>query len=145
MLRGAIAVLYAHWEGFVKNAAQQYVEFVRQRRLRLSELSTNFIAMAAKKKMASLKDSSKVEIQIEFVEWILDTQRRAHLPGLESISTGSNLTVEIFKNIVNTLGLDYRPDFALAERGIIQRLVELRNHLAHGGWQEVDPAEYQQL
>jgi hypothetical protein len=146
VLRGAIAVLYAHWEGFVKNAGQQYVEFVKQRRLNLGELSSNFVAMAAKKKLMALRESSKIEPQIEFVEWMLNGRdRRAHLPGSEIISTGSNLTVENFKTIVNALGLVYRPDFALAEKGIIQRLVETRNHLAHGEWQTVDPAEYHQL
>ncbi len=146
VLRGAIAVLYAHWEGFVKNAAQQYVEFVKQRRLKLNELSANFIAMAAKKKIASIRDSGKMEFQIEFVKWFLgDWQRRAHLPGSESINTGSNLTAETFRNIISTLGLDYRSEFALAEKGIIQRLVEVRNHLAHGEWHAIDPAEYHQL
>jgi hypothetical protein len=145
ILRGAVAALYAHWEGFVKNASQKYLDFVKVRRLRLCDLDSCFVALAFGKKQAALRATSKSESQLEFVDWLIrEWPLRANLPGSEVITTHGNLNAEVFRTIVSTIGLAYRPDYALAEKRI-GRLVEIRNNLAHGEWQIVDVAEYQEL
>lgn len=146
MLRGAIAVLYAHWEGFVRVAAQAYVEFVRQKRLRLGELSTPFVALAAKSHLHTMEQTTKARLHVAFVEWIFsELNKRAQLPQGTRLRTQGNLSVEVFQNILNMVGLTYRSEYALAEKPILERLLELRNNLAHGAWQKVDEAEFDQL
>jgi hypothetical protein len=66
-------------------------------------------------------------------------------PGHRAINTESNLSVEVFQDIVATLGLSYRSEYALAEKVIIERLLALRNGLAHGQWVLIDVVEYEQL
>jgi hypothetical protein len=52
----------------------------------------------------------------------------------------------VFREIVETLGLEYRPEYAAAEKPIIARLLELRNNIAHGGdFERIDVSEYEQL
>lgn len=81
LLRGAVAVLYAHWEGFVKAACQGYVAFVRQQRLNLCDLSNNFLALVARSHLHSLNESKKVLLHISFVEWFLgEWVSRARMP-----------------------------------------------------------------
>ena len=46
--RAAVPVLYAHWEGFVKQAATFYLELVSRQWLKLSELSSNFVTIACR-------------------------------------------------------------------------------------------------
>jgi len=46
---------------------------------------------------------------------------------------------------VKTDSLEYRTEYALREKPIVERLVRLRNELAHGGWQSIDPDEYEEL
>ena len=58
-LRGAVAVLYAHWEGHVKTALQQYVSYVRMLRHSHSQLADSFVAMSAKQHLSSLAGSEK--------------------------------------------------------------------------------------
>src|SRR5437867_1425336 len=41
--RSGVAIVYAHWEGFVKDACQFYVEYVAKRRLLCSELNDGFL------------------------------------------------------------------------------------------------------
>jgi hypothetical protein len=145
ILRGAIAALYAHWEGFIKTAAQLYIDFVRQRRLNLCDLSPCFMAMAARKKLLTLQGAGSADSHIDLANWLTEEWRkRATLPGPEIIST-SNLNSKVFGIVIRSIGLTYRTEFAIAEKPVIQRLVEIRNSLAHGEWQVVDAAEYEQL
>jgi hypothetical protein len=146
LLRGAIAVLYAHWEGFVRMAIQSYLEFVRQRRLKLGELSACFVALAAKARLHTMNQTTKAKLHVAFVEWMFaELDKRAQLPHGSSLRTRGNLSVEVFQNILNAVGLPYRGEYALAEKPIMERLLELRNELAHGEWQTVDEADFEQL
>ena len=45
LLRAAVCVLYAHWEGFVKAAATSYASFVDAQGLRYRDLAPNFVAL----------------------------------------------------------------------------------------------------
>ena len=47
-IRSGICILYAHWEGFVKLAGNSCVEYIRIKRLRYRQLSSNFLALAMK-------------------------------------------------------------------------------------------------
>ena len=142
-LRGAVAVLYAHWEGFVKFALQQYVSFVRQQGAKHRELTDCFIAMAAKKQIEILVASKRPRLQIDFVTWLTaEWDKRAHLPKESIIDARSNLNVEVFQDLVCQVGLPYRNEYSVAEKPVIQRLVDLRNDLAHGKWKQVDEAEW---
>lgn len=52
LTRSGIAMLYAHWEGYIKYAATAYLEFVSmQRNLRYCDLTDNFIAIAMKSRL----------------------------------------------------------------------------------------------
>jgi hypothetical protein len=145
LLRGAIALLYAHWEGFVKVAAEAYIGFVNLRRLKLGELAANFVALAAKGKMTSAAESKKPRVHREFIEWLThEWTARARLPSDAVVTTG-NLSSNVFKAIVDLIGLEYRADFALAETGIIDRLVTLRNAVAHGEWEMVSERDFEEL
>src|SRR5207244_1981388 len=44
-IRAAVTLLYAHWEGFIKNIGTAYLEFVASRRLPNAELSSPFLAL----------------------------------------------------------------------------------------------------
>jgi len=47
-MRIGVTFLYAHWEGFIKNAARYYVKFVHTRNLKYNELTDNFITASLK-------------------------------------------------------------------------------------------------
>ena len=52
-LRCGVVLLYAHWEGFIKNAAENYLKFVATtvaaKGITYNELDNCFIALAFKK------------------------------------------------------------------------------------------------
>jgi hypothetical protein len=48
-IRSGIALIYAHWEGFIKAASTNYLMYIASQRLTYSELTNNFVSIAAKK------------------------------------------------------------------------------------------------
>jgi hypothetical protein len=145
LLRGAVAVLYAHWEGFVKSAADAYLLFVGYQRLNLSQLSTNFVALAARGRLRKAGESKQPKAQIELFQWLdKEWHSRAWLPKREAFTAG-NLSSNVFKAIIDLIGLEYRPEFQLAERAVIDRLVEMRNGIAHGVNERVSAVDFKEL
>jgi hypothetical protein len=46
LLRSSVALMYAHWEGFTKDALQGYLDFVARRRLKYGDLSDAFATLS---------------------------------------------------------------------------------------------------
>jgi hypothetical protein len=61
-LRCGIAILYAHWEGFVKNASLAYLEYISYQRHRYDELAPNIVSLALKKELDAGRESNKTHI-----------------------------------------------------------------------------------
>jgi hypothetical protein len=133
-LRSGVTMLYAHWEGFVKEASVAYLNFVSMQRLRYDELATNFVAFALKSKLDEASRTNKAMIHNEVVKFFLfELSQRSNIPqSSDAIDTASNLKSEVFKNIVHSLGLEYLPQYQLRETLIDRRLLKTRNEVAHG-------------
>ena len=57
--RAGVALLYAHWEGLIKNAGTVYVDFVANQRMTHRQLGANFLALAIKSKLLMAAESSE--------------------------------------------------------------------------------------
>jgi hypothetical protein len=138
LLRSAVALVYAHWEGFIKTASSAYLEFLHYRRLTYAQFSPNFIALAAKPMLRQTGLSNRFDGYIEvtqfFLTGLLQPCRFAYKDGIE---TRSNLSSELLKNITLTLGLDYKP-FETKTHLIDERLLRTRNTVAHGEYLILD-------
>lgn len=146
LLRAAIAMLYAHWEGYVKVASAAYIEHVRRQRCLYSDLKPNFVALGARAAASRAMQSQKWQFQIEFCEFVMtQSSAQAAWPKNFDVDTGSNLSPAVFRDIVYLLGIEYRPEFQVAEKPIIERLLDLRNRIAHGEYSIIDIEEYRQL
>jgi hypothetical protein len=144
--RAGVALMYAHWEGFVKIGGTAYVEFVALQRLKYKSLSPNFFALAIKAKLHSaLETPSKPSLFNEVVTYFLDRiDEKADLLWKNSVQTKSNLNSIRLRDIIVTLGLDYRP-FEIKEKTVIDKLLELRNSIAHGRQLRIKAEEYEKF
>src|SRR5229473_3553693 len=72
LLRAGVALLYAHWEGFVKAASRAYLEFVSFQRLRHQDLAPNFLALSASKLFRSAGQTDKLRSHVELTKFFLN-------------------------------------------------------------------------
>jgi MAE_28990/MAE_18760-like HEPN len=148
LLRSGVVLLYAHWEGYIKTAASSYLEFVSRQKLTYNELATNFVAIAMKARLDEAKESNKATVFTEVAYFILTQgNERSIVPYKEVVSTDSNLSSLILREIICLLGLDYSP-YKLKEKLIDEQLLKRRNMIAHGeslASLSLDRDEYQQL
>ena len=144
LVRSAICLLYAHWEGFVKLAANSYLEYVRMQKLSYEKLSSNFLALAMKDKLKEAKETNKPSLYIPICDFFLDElNQRCKLPE-DIISTASNLSSEILKEITHILGIDFSP-YSTKSILIDTKLLKKRNEIAHGEYSIFDKEEYIEL
>jgi hypothetical protein len=138
-LRSGVVMLYAHWEGFVLEASCLYVEYVSRQKLTLEELAPNFIALGLKgtmKEAVNNKDAALYNEVIEILRFKL--RQRSTLPTQQNDvrdvlrERKRNMKADVLENLLVSLGLPYRPEYQVQAQLIDNRLVYLRNAIAHG-------------
>lgn len=145
VLRSTITMIYAHWEGFIKTSASAYLEFVAAQRLKNIELAPQFMALSTRPLLNNMFQSKKATDHIAVVDFFLNNMNdRSHIPYRDVINTESNLSSKVFENIVIMLGLDYSI-FATKEKLIDDKLLYLRNSIAHGQHISVDYQSVREL
>ena len=144
-LRAGVALLYAHWEGFVKQAAEAYLSYVAVQRLRLDELSPSFLGLALRRRLHELAESNEAACHTAFAQLILrGLGQNASIPVEGVADTGANLNSARLKRIVLTLGLDYS-GYELKEHLIDNKLLNWRNGVAHGREIYPDESEFNEV
>lgn len=136
LLRSAIPILYAHWEGFVKMSAEFYLKFVASKYIKHSELKPQFIALSLAK-LINDTAINNIESRTAIIEnLLLKLNKSSNIPTKNIINTKSNLNYSVFKEIIYTLSLSVGA-FSNYE-SYINDLVDTRNHIAHGNQKFVD-------
>lgn len=143
-IRSGICILYAHWEGFVKLASNSYLEYIRMQQLSYNQLTNNFIALAMKEKLKEAKETNKPSLYIPICDFFLfELSEKCFLPK-DVISTVSNLSSEVLKEITLILGLDFSL-YSTKSKLIDEKLLKARNQIAHGEYLVIDTEEYLEL
>jgi len=142
LLRAGVALLYAHWEGFVKRCGTYYLEFVASQGKKASELQVNFIAINLKSRLIEASKSNKPSASAELVDFFCSKLgNRLRIPHKGVIDTKSNLSSSTLREIVWILGLDMSP-YETKSHLIDSSLVDRRNHIAHGDLLDIGVGDY---
>ena len=142
-LRSAVVLLYAHWEGFVKESCQAYLDYVAVRRLTFNELSESFVRTAIKPMIR--RAATDPAALTELAELVMGhSTTRAKLPRQGIVETGSNLRHETLGEILDALGLP-SGQYAMAANLIDRELCDQRNRIAHGKENLPEPEAVEQL
>lgn len=144
-LRCAVVMLYAHWEGFIKNSAESYLSYVRFQGLNLNQVNSNILALSLKQKINEFTQTNKASLHVEFVMYFKNNlTEKAKFSETDSIKTQSNLSSLILKEIFATIGLDIT-HYELKSNLIDKQLLANRNNIAHGNQPPIDKDEYENL
>lgn len=142
LTRAAVALLYAHWEGFVKAAAEIYLEFVSMQRCQHLELADNMLAIALRSELTAAQESKKIAAHTTVVEFFrTQMESRASIPYKDAVRTEANLSSAVLLEILRTLGLSTAA-YESKSHLIDSQLVAKRNHIAHGRTLSVESGDY---
>ncbi len=133
-IRSGITLLYAHWEGFIKNAAREYLKFLNKQNLKCCELKDNFLVLHMKKSIIDTRQSNKTKKHAFLINKLLyqsDDYFKVDVLDTLIIDTESNLSYDVLKDILYGLNIDER-DFELKQHFIKDNLLDKRNKIAHG-------------
>ena len=137
LIRGGVTLLYAHWEGFIKNATLQYYRFVSCQSHYIGEFSSAFIAFILSGEVNDLLSIKSVHRKRALLDKILgEMQRPATFPSRSPIVT-SNLHYDQFEDACSLLNIPIA-DFQLSADFIDNQLVKRRNSIAHGNYLDID-------
>lgn len=145
LIRAGIALLYAHWEGFIKASSISYAEYVSTRGLRFNDLIPCFVVLGLRGKLDLLGATRKSIISREVLDFIQNQMSKKATFNLSSaIDTESNLSSIVFENISHSIGIDtsaYSPYYNLIDKSLLTR----RNKVAHGEYLDINAAEWKAL
>jgi len=131
ILRGGVALLYAHWEGFTKEACQSYLDFVARRRLKVGELSDAFV-MLALRRIANRMATGDVGGTAAMVDAARrGSDFRPQVPRQDVVATQGNLRFRTLSDILLSLGMPVDA-FETKAQLIDRTLCDGRNDIAHG-------------
>lgn len=162
VIKTLIVMLYAHFEGFVKDSLELYVEYINSTGKELSCFINSIVVASLHKTFNSYEDKNRkcklfkndapVEDYLhtffrrkEFSDaFTTDYLRLKVKIGSDVINTKSNLAYRVLQENLYKLGLDY--NFFHDRNVEIDRLLNLRNSVAHGSQKEpIDFIEYNKL
>lgn len=142
LIRAGVTMLYAHWEGFVKCASENYLNYVSLKRLRHDQLESCFVALCLKKKINEMDNTNRFDLQTAAVDFMLQQlNERAYIPYEGIIQTKSNLSFFVFRDICTVIGIDYKK-YQIKETLIDRELIDFRNMIAHGKYLSMKFNEY---
>lgn len=140
LIRGGIALGYAHWEGFIKNASSIYISYISTKKIPIKDINDNFKTLAFLKRM---NKSKSVDECITLIKDLLYGQNDpCKINNRDVVDTKSNLNYNVLEDILKLLGLEIS-HFKGKENFLNKKLVEPRNDIAHGTYREVDIADYE--
>lgn len=133
LLRGSLALIYAHWEGYIKNAGSAYLQYVSRKNLTLGEMRVELAGVALRSQIQRLAEEKSPQRHTEIIEVIEHSMgHKIHLPyETTTIRTNSNLNFKLFDSIMHSLGCDASRHKTRSQL-IDERLLGRRNEIAHG-------------
>jgi hypothetical protein len=141
-VRAGVALVYAHWEGFIKRASENYLSYVDNQGHTYRDLKSCFAVFGLKGRLALLTDSRKFQPNIEAFEFVLgEMDKTAKMSMPSAIDTESNLTSKVFANIATSLDISttpYRTKFNLIDESLVRR----RNKIAHGEYLDLGLGDF---
>lgn len=141
LFRSSITMLYAHWEGFVKNSSVAYFKYINFKGYKYHELKPHYKVLALFEIFNGQYPKTYTNYRSIFDETIDIDDMKCKVTLDKFIDTQSNLKSEVLRDIVSKLGMDYKP-FELKEKFIDEVFLAARNAIAHGEYRVIESTDF---
>lgn len=146
LCRMGIAMLSAHFEGFLKQIANYYVVYVASQNISLSQLKTNFLAIHSSSVFRGCENTDKVSVYQRAMEDFLSNYNTKRFQVKYShdkpiIKTESNPSSAVVKDIFDSIGLDFAP-YETKRNYIDSDLLSNRHAVVHGEKIEISVEDF---
>jgi MAE_28990/MAE_18760-like HEPN len=142
LLRCLTFLSYAHWEGFVKEAAVIYFDFIISQKRSYQELDESLLSIAiAKRANSGTQKPGYYDDVAKFLRYEQHTV--AHMSPPSALSEMGMLTSERLTTILYCLSIQ-KNQFELKFNWIDYSLIPFRNRIAHGEYTSITPADVQE-
>ncbi len=138
LFRAGWALLYAHYEGFIKFCLDLYLEYICKRHVHCRSLPHRLFIYLIDEEIQRAKSLPPEEIVNFFLNEFQCLRDKA--PQAVTVNTQSNLWPDLLEKILVRLDLE-APDI-VRERRRLQTLVARRNDIAHGKKVFIDDFDY---
>lgn len=144
LIRAGIALLSAHWEGFIRIVANYYVIYICHLNIKNYDLKSNFYALFLKKEILNSSKTEKNSIHTNLINAI-DSKKNdkffiKYTEENRIIKTDSNLTYELFEEILKSI--DIKNIYELKKNYIEGNLLKVRHEIVHGEKTKLDPEDF---
>jgi hypothetical protein len=127
--RMCIPMIYAHWEGFVVSSIKLLLEHLNKLELNPQDVKTSLVVVGLGDSYKSLSGKQSFKQRVEFTDKFSRICQE-QLKFSKKVDTKSNLRSDILKELCEMFSLD---SSGFDEHtGDIDRLVNVRNSIAHG-------------
>lgn len=144
LFRSSIPIFYAHWEGFVKQSSIAKMHYLISQGFKYNELQPCFHVYAILEAYEGQIPSKKFEAWANITTGKIDFSKSIGLSSISQIDTKSKLNYEVLREISIKVDIDYK-GFELKENWIDEKLVGLRNKIAHGERTPVNEDEFEEF
>lgn len=127
--RMCIPMIYAHWEGFVVSSLKVLLEHLNRLELNPKDVKTNLVVVGLGDSYKSLSGKQSFKQRVEFTDKFSGIFQEK-LKFAKKIDTKSNLRSDVLNELCEMFSLDFSGFEDQA--GDIDRLVNVRNSIAHG-------------
>lgn len=132
IIRSGVAISYSHWEGFVKNSTEYFLNFLHYQKLAMDSLKLVYITHSLKKEIHGFSETKDVETCLRFLSAILEKSTEvATIKHENYVDTQSNLSSTVFDNIARSIGINTK-EYKAYYPYIDESIVNARNSIAHG-------------
>ncbi|MFY4862826.1 MAE_28990/MAE_18760 family HEPN-like nuclease [Aliarcobacter butzleri] len=131
-LRVLIVTIYCHWEGFIKQSSEGYLEYISSLRLNLDTLNKNFISLCLDNYIDNFSSINNISSRNNIVSFLLnELSQNKYQFKKGQINTQSNLNMEVLEKICLSIGID-QSQLNIDIVWVDKRLLKYRNAISHG-------------
>lgn len=158
MLRAAVLMLYAHFEGFSKEAVKLFIKHLNSQNIPVNNMQHHLQTLFYTKKILLIKNSTRKQTYNELIEDVLlrnEDSFYVNHDAKDIISTESNLKFEVLKDLLFIIGIQTEQFQLISDREnnsihtkrefIDREILGVRNSIAHGEGTMVTPEQFEEI